>query len=192
MNQNRIVNVAFDCIQRVKTSGFPLKSTALEFVRQRKLNSRERKLFFDLVFLSARESNGVKKYLESSIELFNTMSEQAKEQAVISVMAAKIFGDAHVDGQAKELSEQYFRWINSEPGQGSLLKAGPYLRSQFIKDYGERAALVLSGLYRQPKKYLTYDRNRYQPEQIEEYLTANQIAWQKVDFLPQCYCVEAN
>lgn len=166
MNQQRIINSALDCISRFRATRFPLKNVAHEIIKARKLNSSERKIFFDAVFNFIREIFLFNKFLDETVKFSSSMSVQQKDALLLDLI---------LNQEKADIKTSYQDWQNSLGIERYLISLGPLISSKLKAAYGDNAAAIALGLARKPKKYLALDTRFITVEQLSNALGVKSI-----------------
>ena len=178
MNKQRVINASIDCINNFKISKYPIKNIAQEIIRSRKLNSQERAVFLDLVFLWARESYLVNKFLEKNIKFYNGLSNQQKDILAINILVDQ---DNNYKNYLKILGDDRY-----------LIALGEVFREELIKSHGAKAQEIAKGIWEKPTKYLAFDSLVYTRENIIKELADNNIIAHPHALAPHALRVENN
>lgn len=181
MNIKRLINAAMDCLSEFNASGFPLKNVANNIVSLRKLNSRERPIFLDLIYRFCREINLVNKFLLETMPFAQGLSIQRKNYLVLSMFAA-IYSQP--DQQISDLNQAYEKWLSNLGANRHLLALGPLIGEELARDYGHEANIIAQGLLRRRSRYLAVDRRYVSVEKVSETLKALGIDYFHHDILP--------
>lgn len=154
MNNDRIFYSASDCITRFNASKFPLKNVAQDVIKAKNLNSRERKIFLDVIFSWSRNRYLAREFLIEKIPLFYAMSEQEKEMLGLSLITAAEFDWPHKFEAS--LVERYKEWLAKLGDERFLIALGPLLNEHVRKSFAHWQEIVPS-LWNKPEKYIAYD-----------------------------------
>lgn len=154
MSNDRIFYSAADCITRFNASKFPLKNVAQDVIKAKNLNSRERKIFLDVIFSWSRNRYLAKEFLIEKIPLFYAMSEQEKEMLGLSLITAAEFDWPHK--LEASMPERYKEWLKKLGDERFLIALGPLLREHVHKSFANWQEIV-PALWSKPEKYIAYD-----------------------------------
>lgn len=176
MNKNRLLNAASETVVRFLSNHFPLKTTANDVIKAKKLNSRERKILLDLVFAYSRECHLLYDFLEQKIRFFKGAPKQKQDLLALELLAQKlnIFSDEAIAPMAKEY-EQYL----VDLGGKRYLKSLAYVGEVLEKDYGAKALDIAQGLFLKPKKYLATDERKISLNEVK-----SELKKLKIDYEP--------
>jgi hypothetical protein len=156
MNQPRIFYSASDCITRFNASKFPLKNVAADVIKSKNLNSRERKIFLDLVFSWSRNRHLVRAFFAKYVKLYYAMSEQEKELLGLSLVADVEF-DFGTNKITPEFIEQYKSWLSSLGSERYFVALGPLVGERLRESYPDLWQDLVASLWASPAKYLAFD-----------------------------------
>jgi 16S rRNA C967 or C1407 C5-methylase (RsmB/RsmF family) len=166
MNQPRIFYSASDCITRFNASKFPLKNVAADVIKSKNLNSRERKIFLDLVFSWSRNRHLVRAFFAKYVKLYYAMSEQEKELLGLSLVADVEF-DFGTNKITPEFIEQYKSWLSSLGSERYFVALGPLVGERLRESYPDLWQDLVASLWASPAKYLAFDSRVVKEELIE-------------------------
>lgn len=165
MNQQRILNSALDCVTRFNATKFPLKNVAQDVIKAKNLNSRERKIFLDLVFSWSRQRHLARSFLEEVLPLFYAMSEQEKERLSLALIALVDF-DFSLDLKPT-IGESFKTWLKALGKERFSVALGPLIAKELKNSFGEAFLAIAESLWQKPKKYLAFDQSVNKSELIE-------------------------
>lgn len=166
MNDHRILTTASDCIARFRSSQFPLKNVAKEMSSARKLNSRERKLFLDVVFRFSREIHLIDQYFHETIKFIATMSRQQRDALALKLLI-----------NDDDSQRDYRQWKTSLGDEQFLLSLGPLISEHLKSDYGDDAQMIARGLTNRARQYLAFDRRHLSKSDICSTLSQHGIEY---------------
>jgi 16S rRNA C967 or C1407 C5-methylase (RsmB/RsmF family) len=155
MNINRVKNSVNDCILRFRASRKPIKNVAADVAKLSRLNSAERRFFYDLVFRWCRESYLCDEFLRKEMRFFGGKSRQEKDQLALMLLT-----------DALELAAAYHDWLKDLGPEKNLCALGPFFRAELEKHYGSEAALAAAAFLQMPAKYLAFDRQSLKKESV--------------------------
>lgn len=167
MNLQRIINASVDCVSQFRASKFPLKNIAADIIKARKLNSRERVYFLDLVFAWARESYLINNFLKSDMRFFDGISNQQKDLLALSILAKP--------NSDPSLRQRYENYLEKLGDKRYLLALGDFISQELIDSHGPSAIFIAKSLWEKPAKYLAFDHRVFSLEQIIAKLAACNI-----------------
>jgi len=158
MNIQRIINSSVDCVSQFRASKYPLKNIAADIIKMRKLNSRERVYFLDLVFAWARESYLITNFLKSDMRFFDGLSKQQKDLLALNILA-KPPSDIG-------LRQRYEIFLEKLGDTRYLLALGELISKELVDSHGAQAESIAKGLWHTPAKYLAFDHHVLSLEQV--------------------------
>lgn len=167
MNIQRIINSSIDCVSQFRASKHPLKNIAADIIKARKLNSRERSVFLDLVFAWARESNLVAKFLKSDMRFSDGLSNQQKDTLALNILVKPASDLA--------LRLRYEEFLEKLGDRRYVLALGDVIADELIASHPEQATAIAKGLWKAPSKYLAFDIRVFSREQVIERLASENI-----------------
>lgn len=165
MNQQRIINSALDGITRFNATKFPLKNVAQEVIKAKNLNSKERKVFLDLVFAWSRNRHLVRAFLAQDLKLFYAMSEHEKERLTLVLIAIVEFHfSIELDAG---LTARFIAWSKQLGISAYSIALGPLISKHLKENFGDAWEELAEALWQGPKKYLAKDKSIDEEELIE-------------------------
>lgn len=167
MNIQRIINSSIDCISQFRASKYPLKNIAADIIKARKLNSRERSVFIDLVFAWARESYIIGEFLKQDMRFSESLSNHQRDVLALNILVKP------APDQAQRL--RYEKFLANLGDRRYLLALGEVFAEELIASHGPQATVIAKGLWQTPSKYLAFDYRVLSREQIIEKLAAQNI-----------------
>ncbi|USN51100.1 MAG: RsmB/NOP family class I SAM-dependent RNA methyltransferase [Myxococcales bacterium] len=166
MHNDRIFYSACDCITRFNASSFPLKNIAQEIIKSKKLNSKERKLFLDVIFLWSRNRFLAKKFLSKNFNFFSSLSEQEKEKLILTlIVGAQLNWTTKLESS---LIEAYNKWLDDLGTERFLIAMGPLLAEEVQKSFSLSWQNIVQSLWEKPKKYIAFDNSVDKEKLVKE------------------------
>lgn len=161
------MTASLDCITRFRGSRFPLKNTAQDIIRLRRLNSKERRALLDLVFCWSRNINLFREYTINNAEFSHSLSTQQIDSLALQMMGQEL-------GLINELAwsqvKEYHQWLSSLGDRQYLMALGDLIGTRLKEEHGERASEIAKGLFQQPVNYLAVDTRLIEVERVFEAL----------------------
>lgn len=173
MANTRIFSAAVDCIARFRVGTYPLKNVAQDVIKARKLNSRERKVFLDVVFRFSREIHLIHRFIATHIPFANSMSAQQKDMLALNILCH----DDERDSQIASMVESYEAWHHQQGSELWLKALSPLLEKHLRADFGDDALEIARGLFERPTKYIAYDRRHVTLTQVLDALEEQQTPY---------------
>jgi 16S rRNA (cytosine967-C5)-methyltransferase len=158
MNKQRVLNTCIDCVSKFRASKYPLRNIASDLIKARKLNSRERAYFLDVVFAWARESKLILNYLQQQIRFFSGLSHQERD-----LLALKLLSQ---DENSAE-RQKYNSFVKSLGDERYSMALGELIHNELVKSHGEAAKLIAKSSWQSPAKYLAFDTNFMSMSQVQ-------------------------
>jgi 16S rRNA (cytosine967-C5)-methyltransferase len=168
LNFDKILSYSLDCISRFNSNSYPLKNTAKDIINEKKLNSKERKVFLDLVFLWCREVNLVTKYLLSSEKFFNSLSYNQKQQVILKILLT--------------YPDEYKNFLDDLGDKKYSLMLGEKLFNLISKSYNQEEVInIAKSLFEPSIIYVAVDETKISMSDFLQELNINNISY----FLPK-------
>jgi 16S rRNA C967 or C1407 C5-methylase (RsmB/RsmF family) len=159
MNTQRIINAALDCITQFEAQRFPLKNVAHDVIVQRQLNSRERRVFLDVLFRWSREINLLKLFIREKFPYAQSVSSQQKNALALKIVA-NLVGLSLNDDAHDSFAFDYEQWCQKLSTERNLLALGKPLMDLLMADYAHDAVAIAEGLLKRPAKYFAVDQTK--------------------------------
>ncbi len=168
LNLDKILSYSLDCISKFNSNNYPLKNTAKDIINEKKLNSKERKIFLDLVFLWCKEVNLVTRYLLSGEKFFNSLSYNQKQQIILKILLA--------------YPDEYKNFLDNLGNEKYSLMLGEKLFKLLSKSYNKEEVLnITKSLFDSNIVYVAIDETQISISDFLRELKINNIEY----FLPK-------
>lgn len=167
MNNYRVLNSALDCISKFNTTHYPLENIAKEVSTKANLNSKERKVLFNLVFFWARDSFFVNEYFKEQERFFTSLSYNQKQKIILEFLFRLL----------NEENSDYTYWKQNLGEKAYSLKVGDELFKLLKNDYPFEVNKIIDGLFEPSFIYLAIDETKINIVEVTNILEKNNILY---------------
>lgn len=160
MSKSLLITHAADCLIKFRSSKFPLKNVALELIRNKRLNKKQRVALLDLLFSWAREINLIKEYISHKIQFSSGLSTQQKDLYALNLL------------NNEQSFFEYQEWCKLLGKEKFLLALNGCVAKILKADYCDDVYDIAQGLLEKPIKYLAFDRSKISSQEVFNALTS--------------------
>lgn len=174
INFTNIFHSSLDSITIFFSSSYPLKNIAKEISNKKNLNSTERKIFFDLIFLWSREYFLLRNFLIHKDKNFVQLQKMEQQKIMLRIFLCSF---TKTEDLLSKIYDEYISYVDSLKEDKYFYMLDDKLYALLKESYGNECVEIVKSIFQKPARYFAVENPVQNMPNLVSYLKEKEIKY---------------